>query len=83
MHPQECLAYHEAWMDKKKAEAIDSAKIQYVIASCSGAKKSSGARFKLDDFIPKFAKEKETPEQQEERLKNFFRGLAKKNKKKE
>lgn len=70
-------------MDKKKGEAIDLAKLQFIIAACSGAKKSSGARFKFDDFLPRFAKTKETPEQQEERLKAFFKGLAKKNRNKE
>ncbi|HEY9817752.1 MAG TPA: hypothetical protein V6D20_18390 [Candidatus Obscuribacterales bacterium] len=70
-------------MDRKKGEAIERAQLQFVIAQCSGAKKSTGARFKLNDFIPKYAKQKETPEQQEERLKSFFRGLASKPKKKE
>jgi len=41
-----------------------------------GMKRKGGGRLTIEDFLPEFAKEEDTPEKQEEKLKKAFRAMA-------
>lgn len=78
MHPAECAALRNAWIEKLKREAIHRAGVQLTIASAAGAKKKGGGSLGINDFLPPFAKEraKLTEKEQEARLKAWGRAAA-------
>lgn len=79
LHPDHCIELQKAWIEKQKRKARSLASLQLTIAQVGGAKKNSGGRLKLEDFLPEFAKDKKKdPETEEKTLQNWFKALSRK-----